>query len=83
MSDPVQLRSADAPLKDEILAILERTRLETEGGGVLDVVVIPIHPNKEWSVRSAGNINMLELAGMLGRAWMDAMEALGPGGVKR
>jgi hypothetical protein len=82
MSDPIALRIADAPAKDDVFELLERTRLETEQGEVLAVVVIPIHPNKEWSVRSAGDIGMLELGGLLGRAWMDAMEALGKGGVR-
>lgn len=77
MSDPVLLRVADAPAKEQILALLERTRIEVERGEVLAVVVIPVHPNKEWSTRSAGDIGMLELGGMLGRAWLTAMEAVG------
>ncbi len=48
----------------------------TERDEVLAVVVIPIRPNKTWSTLSTGDLGMLELGGLLGRAWLTAMETL-------
>ena len=73
---------ADAPAKDDVLALLDEVRAETERGDVLALVVIPIHPDMQWSTRSAGDIGMLNFGGILGRAWLTAMEAVGNEGRK-
>jgi len=77
MNETIPFPIAVSPAKGEMLALLERVRTEIEAGECLAVVILPIHPNKEWSTRSAGDIGMLELGGILGRAWLTAMERLG------
>ena len=75
MSAP--FRIAEPPAKADILALLDETRVATEAGEVVAVVVIPIGLNQEWRTRSAGDICMLELAGLLGVAWHAAIESCG------
>jgi hypothetical protein len=70
------LKVAEAPAKDNLLALVEELRAGIEGGTIISLVAIPIHPSREWTVRSAGEVRMLELAGILGGAWLDAQEAL-------
>lgn len=66
------LQLAEAPAKAALLALIEELRLGVEAGDIISLVAIPVHPNREWSTRSAGSLRMLELAGMLGRCWLDA-----------
>lgn len=63
--------------KADMLALLEAVRAEIERGDTVSLVLIPIHNDSEWSTRSAGEKSMLHLAGVLGRAWLTANEALG------
>ena len=67
---------AEAPAKPDLLALIEELRVGVETGAIISLVAIPVHPNREWSTRSAGEVRMLELAGLLGRVWLDANEAL-------
>jgi hypothetical protein len=73
----VPLRAAEPPAKAAVLVLLDEVRAQAEAGEVLAVVVIPIGTDKRWSTLSAGDIGMLELGGLLGRAWLTAMETLG------
>jgi len=75
-SEVVQFKTAETPAKDEILAYLQECIEEVKKGEVLALVLIPIHPNRHFSIRSVGDIRMLELAGLLGRAHFDALTAL-------
>ena len=67
---------AAPPAKDEILALLDAVRGDAERDEVLAIVIIPISTDKRWATMSAGDISMLELGGLLGRAWLSAMEAV-------
>jgi hypothetical protein len=76
LSDPVALRPAESPFKADLLKLLDRLRTEVEAGEMLAIAVIPIFASRQFGVRSAGNIGMVELAGYLGRAQLDALNAL-------
>jgi hypothetical protein len=70
------LKIAETPVKQEMLSLIEEMRIGVENGTIISLVMIPIHPQASWSTRSAGEIGMLELSGLLGRVWFDAVEAL-------
>lgn len=70
------VRKAEPPAKADILALLDDIRSQVERNEVLALVLIPIGMDKCWSTLSAGDIKMLELGGLLGRAWLTAMEAV-------
>jgi hypothetical protein len=72
----VELTVAVSPAKGELLALIEDLRRGVEDGSVIALVALPIHPDLKWSTRSAGEIRMLELAGMLGCAWQAACDRL-------
>lgn len=76
MTDVAHLKQAEAPTKATLLAYLDELRAGIEAGEVLALICIPVHPNREFSTRSVGDIRALEMAGMLGRAWMDAADLL-------
>lgn len=76
MTTPIHLKTAESPAKADLLAMLDTLRTEVESGETIALVAVPVHVSREWSTRSAGEVSMLMLAGMLGRAWMDATEAL-------
>lgn len=69
------LAVAEVPAKADLLELIEQLREGVESGQVLSMVAIPIY-GMGWGTLSAGNISMRELAGVLGRAWLDATEAL-------
>lgn len=66
------LKVAEEPAKADLLALVDELRAGVENGSIISLVAIPIHPNREWTTRSAGEVRMLELAGILGGAWLDA-----------
>ena len=70
------LHVAVSPAKPAMLALIEELRQGVEDGSVICLVAIPVHPNREWSTRSAGDLRMLEVAGMLGCAWAQANKGL-------
>lgn len=76
MTEVAHLKPADAPARAELLAYLDELRAAVEAGEVLALIAIPVHPSREFSTRSVGEIRALEMAGMLGRAWMDATDLL-------
>lgn len=76
MVDAMPLKVAESPAKADLLKLLDELRAEIEGGDCVALVVIPIFTEMAFSVRSKGDISMTRLAGLLGRAWMDATQAL-------
>lgn len=70
------LSVAEVPAKEDLLALIEELREGVETGEILSIVAIPIYTSRRWSTTAAGNMTMLELAGVLGRAWLDASEEL-------
>lgn len=84
MNEPVHsLKIAETPVKQEMLSLIEEMRIGVENGTIISLVTIPLHPHASWSTRSAGEIGMLELSGLLGRVWLDAVEALKDVGLGR
>lgn len=76
MSDVRSFSVPPSPAKDKMLALLEEVRGEIESGQCVSLVIVPIKTERRFDVRSAGDISMTNLAGILGRCWMDAEEAL-------
>lgn len=72
----VPLKVAEAPAKSDLLALIDELRAGVEDGSIISLVAIPIHPDREWSTRSAGEIRLLELSGMLSAALFDAHAAM-------
>lgn len=70
------LKPAVSPAKENLLALIDEIRTGIEDGSIISLVAIPIHPDMAFSTRSAGDVSMLKLAGLLGRAWLDANSAL-------
>ena len=70
------LKTADNPAKAKLLALVEEVRAEIEADQCYALVLVPIHAEHRFSVRSAGEISMAKFAGILGRAWLDATNAL-------
>jgi hypothetical protein len=75
LSDVVKLNPHEGP-KAEMLAELEKQRALIESGEIIALFLMPIGRERTWRTISVGDIWMLELAGMLGRAWLDATERL-------
>lgn len=75
-ADVTALKVAEAPAKADLLALIDELRSGIEDGSIISLVAIPVHPNREWSTRSAGEIRTLELAGMLSAALFDAHAAM-------
>lgn len=71
----VELKPSEGP-KAEILAELAKMRELVEAGEITALFLMPICQQRTWRTISVGDIWMLELAGMLGRAWLDATERL-------
>lgn len=71
-----ELKTASSPTKEHMIKLLDDLRKEIDEGETISLVVIPHHSNGGFSTRSCGGIRMLALAGLLSRAWMDAVEAL-------
>lgn len=76
MAKPTKISFAEPPSKDDLLALLDELRAEVETGECLSLVAVPIFSQRRFHVRSAGELSMLQLAGLLGRAWLDAQDAL-------
>jgi hypothetical protein len=72
----IPLKTADNPAKAKLLALVDEVRAEIEADQCLALVIVPLFGELKFHVRSAGDISMARLAGILGRAWMDATEAL-------
>lgn len=77
MSEIATLKTADAPDKAEMLAMLDKARQEVEDGITVALVLLPVHVGDQWSTRVSGDIKMLKLSGILGRAWLAANERIG------
>lgn len=76
---PLRLAVAENPVRQDLLDALDRVRAEVLLGKTLALILIPVHVGREFSTRSVGDISMLETAGMLARAHLDALESLTPG----
>jgi hypothetical protein len=71
-----RLNLAESSAKAEILAILDALRAEVERGETISLVTIAIQTGRDFHVRSAGDVSMVQLAGYLGAAQLDALNAL-------
>jgi hypothetical protein len=70
----VSLVAAMSPSRKEMLKLLERLRAEIESGETIEIVVVTIHPNLEFSTLSTGELRCVELSGYLLRAALDASD---------
>jgi predicted HTH domain antitoxin len=75
-ADPISLSQAKNPSKEALLALVDELRGEIERNECLALIVVPLFNEHRFHVRSAGSISMAKMAGLLGRAWMDATQAL-------
>jgi DNA-binding transcriptional ArsR family regulator len=71
-----QLEIAKSPAKERILKMLDTLRDEVERGEILALLALTIRTDEEFDVISVGEIRLATLAGMLGRAHLDALEAM-------
>lgn len=76
MSDIRFFSVPPSPSKEKMLALLDEVRREIESGQCVSLVIVPIKTERRFNVRSAGDVPMTQLAGILSRCWMDAVEAL-------
>lgn len=76
MSDVRSFSVPPSPSKEKMLALLDEVRGEIKSGQCISLVIVPIKTERRFDVRSAGDISMTNLAGILGRCWLDATEAL-------
>lgn len=77
MEDNVaRLELAQPPGVGELLRVLDLLRGEVERGEIMAMVVISIRAEQTFDVTSSGDIHLATLAGMLGRAHLDALEAM-------
>lgn len=77
MEDNVaRLELAQPPGAGELLRVLDLLRGEVERGEIMAMVVISIRAEQEFDVTSSGDIHLTTLAGILGRAHLDALEAM-------
>lgn len=75
MSENITTLSVAQPLaKERQLAMLDLLREEVERGEIVCLFVMTIRIGQEFHVSTAGDISMATLAGMLGRAQLDALE---------
>ena len=61
------LRPAQAPDRQRMLDMLDGIRAEVEAGGIISLVALAIHPDREFSNYSAGEMGVTETVGMLER----------------
>lgn len=76
MSDPILLKKAESPTKARFLELVDEVRQEIESGRCLSLVLILLFTELKFDIRSGGEIGMAKIAGILGRAWLDATNAL-------
>jgi hypothetical protein len=74
VNEIVAFKKAEAPHKEAILAMLDEVRADVESGLVVALVMLPILTGNAWRTMITGDVKVLELGGMLGRAWLDVME---------
>ena len=70
------LAPAQPPAKESQIRMLDLLRGEVERGEVICLFALTIRAGQQFDVTSAGEISMATLAGMLGRAQLDALEAM-------
>jgi len=70
------LTPAQPPAKEDQIRLLDLLREEVERGEVICLFVLKVRAGQQFDVNSAGEISMATLAGMLGRAQLDALEAM-------
>lgn len=73
---PVHLKVAAPAYQQEIINELDHMRQHAVNGDLQSLVIIPIFNGGDFTVTCRGNINAIEMSGYLGRAWLDAMEAM-------
>ena len=71
-----RLALAQAPAKQDMLGMLDKLRGEVERDEVLSLFALSIRAGDQFDMSSAGEIKATSLAGMLGRAWMEAIHAI-------
>lgn len=76
MADIATLQIAESTAKADMLALLDRLRAEIEAGETVALFALPIHPSREFSTRSAGDIGLAPLIGYLAAAQLDAIKLM-------
>jgi hypothetical protein len=80
MSDPVRLEIARSPAQENTVTLLREMLADAERGDLLSVVAVVTRPGGKWSALTAGVISGMEMAGMIGCAWLDMQTAMRKGG---
>lgn len=62
--------------KAAMLDLLDAARAEIERGDTVALVMLPVHPGRQWSTRAAGDMTMLEIIGMLAVAQDSAVRRI-------
>jgi hypothetical protein len=63
-------------MKKRMLELLDQARAEVESGEAVGILIVPLLSGSRFDVRYTGEITNVQLAGLLGRAWLDAQEKL-------
>lgn len=71
-----RLEIAQSPAKERMLKMLDKLREEVARGDVISLLALTIRTGEQFDVDVAGEIRMAALAGILGRAHLDALEAM-------
>jgi hypothetical protein len=71
-----KLKVAEAPDKSTMLELLTEMRKNVVAGRTLAFVVVEIQTEEDFIVHTRGDLSYARLAGLLGRAQLDALEAL-------
>lgn len=75
-SNVSRLEMAQPPAKDRLLKLLSMLGEEAAKGEVLAMVAITVRSGEQFDISTAGEIQLAMLAGMLGRAHLDVLEAM-------
>jgi len=70
------LTQAQAPARDAMLEMIDRTRAEIERGDAISIMMIVVAPDREFCTRAEGEVRSLELIGMLETLKHDLIRAM-------
>lgn len=76
MSGARALKVAESPARQDMLDLLDEIRVQVEAGDCISLITIAVHPNREWTNRSAGSLRMMEIVGCLACAMSDGIEQM-------
>ncbi|MEZ7136816.1 hypothetical protein [Komagataeibacter sp. SM21] len=69
----IPIHRAEAPYKQHMLEMLDGIRSSVESGDIISLMALAVHPDREFSNYSAGELNTLETIGMLERHKMSLL----------